>query len=103
MSWIIFALLCSVFISISALLQKKILFQEHAIEFCFVVALYNGVLTAPMLLFGDFSNFNIEVFLVILFSGILSAVSFLLSAKAVRHMEVSVSSPLFATVPVITA
>ena len=103
MTWITFSLICSLFISISALLQKKILFREHAIEFCFVVALYNVVITAPFLINADFSNFRLFPVVLIILSGVLSATSFLLSAKAVRHMEVSVASPLFASVPVITA
>jgi drug/metabolite transporter (DMT)-like permease len=103
MTWIYYALLCSILISVSALFQKKILFQEHAIEFCFVVALYNAVLTTPLLIAADFSSLNLGIILTIFVCGTMSAVSFLLSAKAVRHMEVSVSSPFFATVPVVTA
>lgn len=98
-----FAILCAIFASGSAIVQKKTLFKEHAMEFSAVLALFNAVLSIPMLFYIDYSTLEPSLFIFLIIGSILGSAAFLLVAKAVRHMEVSSASPLLILGPGVTA
>jgi bacterial/archaeal transporter family protein len=103
MLWIIYTLLTAVLVSFSTLMEKKVLFKEHAMEFSAVLALFNMILALPFFLFADFTNLTLKPLVYMFISSILAAVGFLLIIKAIRHMEVSSVSPLLIMGPGLTA
>ena len=102
MEWFIFAFGAAILVSGAALVQKKTLLKEHALEYSAILALTNFLFS---LLFIPKANFDIGLLNYgILYAGSwLGAVAFLFVSKAVRHMEVSAASPLLNFGPAITA
>jgi len=103
MLWLIYILITAILVSFSTIIEKKVLFKEHAMEFSAVLALFNMVLALPFFLFADFSGLTLRPLLYMLLSSIMAAVAFLLIIKAIRHMEVSSVSPLVILGPGLTA
>jgi drug/metabolite transporter (DMT)-like permease len=103
MPWYILPLVSAILISIATIIEKKVLTKEHASEFSTVFAMFNAVLCVPFIFFADFSNLTIGRVLVIYFASLLGTLSFLLTAKSTRHMEVSASSPWMILAPAVAA
>ena len=102
MQWYILALGSAILNALSAVTEKKTLFKEHAMEYATVISLIMFVLS---LMFINKVSFSMPVsywFLLVIIS-IMDAIAFLYITKAVRHMELSESSPLFVFGPAITA
>lgn len=93
MTWFIFALLAAIITALSAVVEKKTLLKEHAMEFSAVLAIFNLIILLPFI--GKI-NFKLEAinWAMIIFVSLLSSIAFLFFAKALRHSEVSVSSAL---------
>jgi drug/metabolite transporter (DMT)-like permease len=103
MPWYILPLVSAILISVSTIVEKKVLVKEHATEFSTVFAIFNAVLCVPFIFFADFSNLTIGRVLVIYFASLLGTLSFLLNAKSTRHMEVSASSPWMILAPAVAS
>ena len=100
--WYILMLIPIALGTIVAITEKKALMKEHAMELSTVFALMIAGLSLILLPFADFS-FPTYYWLIIYIASVFGAVAFLFIAKAVRHLELSKSSPLFTFNPVITA
>ncbi len=102
MQWFIFALGAAVLTSFVSVIEKKVLFKEHAAEFSATLAILNFAITIPFFYLIDFS---IEpfVWILIILAAFFASVGFLFVAKAVRHMEISAASPLLNFGPGFTA
>ena len=103
MSWFIFAVAAAILTAAAAIVEKKVLFKEHAMEFSAALALNNFVLAIPFLFFADYSSLSFISILLIFAASILGSIAYLLVAKSTRHMEVSVAGPLMIFSPAITA
>jgi len=97
--WYTFAFASAIFTSIAAVIEKKTLLKEHALEFSTVLAILNVLLSLFLLPLVDF-NFPSNLWFLIIIAGIFAAFAFLLIAKAVRHMEISSVSPILVFAPV---
>lgn len=103
MLWQVFAFLSAIFGSASAIIEKKTLFQEHAMEFSAVLGVVNATLALPFFFFVHFRLLTVSNIFIILLAAVLSSFGFLFTARAVRHMELSVTSPLMVLAPAFTA
>lgn len=92
MEWFVFALGSAILTALAAVLTKRTLFEEHASEFSTSLAITNVVVSIPLILWVQIS-LPLFVWFVIIFSAFMAAVGFLLTAKALRHMEISIVSP----------
>ena len=99
MSWIFFAFLCAILLSASALVEKRVLFTIHAVDFSAAIALLDVVFSIPFLFFIDYSKIDIFSISLIFITATLASVAYILVAKGVRHLEVSTVSPLLALSP----
>lgn len=99
MSWFFFAFLCALFLSAATILEKRVLAKVHSIDFAIASAVLNLLFSIPFLFLVDFSDLSPIVVAFIFCSAFLAAVSFLLVAKGMRHLEVSVVSPLLSLSP----
>ncbi len=99
MNWFIFALLAALFVSASALVEKKALKTVHSIDLSSTLAFSNLIFALPFLFFVDFSKVEFHSMVVIFGSGLVAAIAFYLVAKAIRHMEISTVAPLLALTP----
>lgn len=102
MEWFIFALGSAILTAIASVIEKKVLFKEHATEFSATLAVMNFLVFAPLFLFVDFSMAPFIWFLIAA-SALFASFGFLFVAKAVRHMEISAASPLLNFGPGFTA
>lgn len=83
-------------------MQKKALFNLHAMEFSSSLAITNLVLSLPLFFFVDVSQLSWELVFIMFVVSVLSSTAFLFISKGVRHMEISEASPLFVFAPAIT-
>ncbi len=105
MEWYIFAFACAFIASLAAITEKRTLIKEHAMEFSTVLAIFNCLLSIPLLVFADFSIFysSIDLLVLIYCASLLGSVAFLLIAKSMRHMDISIVSPLLNFNPAVVA
>lgn len=100
MEWFIFALGCAFFASLAVVVEKKTLMKQHAMEFSAVLALFNLIIVAPLLFFADLT-IPLEILGILYVGSIFGTIGFLYVAKGLRHMEISVTSPLLSFQPAI--
>lgn len=101
--WYFFALITMVLAGLAAVVTKKTLFREHAMEFAVTLAIINMLFLSPFLFRINYSIISLKAWLLILTVAIFASVAFLLVVKSVRHMPISISSPLMALGPALTA
>ncbi len=105
MEWYVFAFACAFVVSLAAITEKRTLIKEHAMEFSTVLAIFNFILSIPLLVFADFSIFynSIDLLILIYCASLLGSIAFLLIAKSMRHMDISRVSPLLNFSPAVVA
>jgi drug/metabolite transporter (DMT)-like permease len=102
-AWIIFAFLTAILASASSLVEKKTLFKQHALEFSATLSIYTLILSVPFWFLADFSSVSLAVIGLIYLASLLGAIAFLLIAKALRHIEISLTSPFLVFEPAMVA
>jgi transporter family protein len=103
MTWFIFAVLSAFFASLASILEKKTLERIHAVDFSTVLAFAAALISFPTLFTASWEHVSLPVLGAIFLVSILAAAAFIQVTHGVRHLEISSSSPLFLTSPMITA
>ncbi len=103
MQWFLLALLSAIFLSASSIIEKQVLKKVHAMDFSSAHAVLNFFLSLPFIFFIDWQEVTGIIILFTLTASLFSALAFLLSAKGVRHLELSTVSPLLSLSPGVTA
>jgi drug/metabolite transporter (DMT)-like permease len=100
--WYFLILGSIVFTTIGALIEKKTLYKEHAMEFSTV---FYVLLSLFSLILIPFLDFGFPTYYILIIYGLswINALGFLFIAKGTRHMQISSSSPLMAFGPMIVA
>lgn len=100
LAWYYFILISSTLMGVSTIIEKRTLKKEHA-------AAYSAALTILILpfslIFLPFANFNISMYeiAVIYAISVVSTTTYVLSARAYRHGNISITSPLLSSLPVL--
>jgi len=102
MQWYLLALGSAVLNALASVTEKKTLFKEHAMEYATIISLFMFFFSLIFLGKADF-DMSAQVWTLLVILSLLDTVAFLYITKAVRHMELSESSPLFVFGPAITA
>lgn len=102
MTWLFFALLTAFLSSLAALAERRALYRIHSIDFAAAIAFTTAALTLPVLFTADWNKVTPLVLGFIFILSFVSAMAFLSVTRGVRHMEISLSSPLFLLGPIIT-
>lgn len=103
MEWYTFAMLGALFTGFAAITHKKTIKDVEALDFSTVLAIVNLLISIPILLNTDFSQISRNAYILIFFCSLFATGGFLFVSKAIKHMEVSDSSPLFTFAPAIIA
>jgi drug/metabolite transporter (DMT)-like permease len=103
MIWLWYALATAIGIAIVTLLEKRILNKEHATEFVVTLSIVNLIFSIPLFLHIPYQSLTAIPLLLLLGTGVLSVCTQILNARSLRHMDVSATSPLYATTPAMTA
>src|SRR3989338_5392296 len=83
---------------VGIVVQKKILFKEHATEFSTVFSLVTFLLVLPFFFWADLS-LTLPVLGLVYIESLLTTVAFLFATKAVRHAEISAVVPFHSFTP----
>jgi len=102
MSWVFFAIMAAILTATSTIVEKKTLFKQHATVFSATLSLLIFILSIPLLVVADFSNVDFVSVLIMFFISALASIAFLLAAKSLRHLDISVSAPLMTAGPAFT-
>ncbi|PIZ52936.1 hypothetical protein COY26_03200 [Candidatus Woesearchaeota archaeon CG_4_10_14_0_2_um_filter_33_10] len=93
-------MLSAVLTAASTIIEKKTLLKEHAMEFSTVLAIFNFLIALVLLPYINF-NFPIRILCLMYLASVFGSTAFLFIAKSVRHMEISLVSPLMTFSPAI--
>ncbi|MCK4957061.1 MAG: EamA family transporter [Candidatus Cloacimonetes bacterium] len=103
LQWYYFAMLSALFSASAAILEKKTLFKERALEFSTLLAIFNIVLSLPFLFTINFANLNNPALLVLFGKSILGMFAFLFIMHGIRNLEISGALPLLVITPGLVA
>ncbi len=103
MDWYTLAFLSAIFSAMAAISQKKILFKMDALEFSFVLSIFNALLALLFLLNTDFNNLNQLSLLLLYGKTIIGALAFWCVMLALKNMEISGALPLMVLTPAVVA
>ena len=92
MPWYLFGFVCTFFIGLHLVTSKKILVFENALEFLTVLASAQFLVLLPIIPYVEIPS--MEVFLLIIFQGILLTVGLLLQFTVLRKMPISTVATL---------
>ncbi|MEI6731300.1 MAG: EamA family transporter [archaeon] len=99
MEWYIFALISAIFSALAAILEKKILFKEKALEFTVILALFNLVIASFFFFRTDFQTLSLPGLGILLFKSFLNALAFLFVMYSIKKLELSETLPMLALTP----
>lgn len=103
MEWFILAITSALLSATAAISQKKVLFDIGALEFSFLIAIFNLLFSLPFFLAVDFSAVS-ELSLIFLYiKTILGAMAFWCVMLAIKNMEISGALPLMVLTPGLVA
>lgn len=103
MEWFIYAFITAILLAAVTVVQKKVLLKEHAMEFAATLAIVILIISLPFFLVINYSLLRLDSMGYLFLDGLLVASALLFVAKAVRHLDVSDSSPLLVLGPAVTA
>jgi len=103
MNWYTLAFLSAIFSAIAAISQKKILFKINALEFSFILSLFNALIALLFLVNTDFGNLNQLSLLLLYGKTIIGALAFWCVMLALKNMEISGALPLMVLTPGVVA
>lgn len=101
MTWLAYALLTALFSSLASLCEKRALNRLHSIDFAAAIAFVTALLTLPVLWTSSWEKITPGILLFIFILAFIAAMAFLSVTRGVRHMEISLSSPLFLLGPLV--
>ncbi|MCB9260261.1 MAG: DMT family transporter [Ignavibacteriales bacterium] len=99
MDWYLLAFISAILSALAAVLQKKILFNFDALEFSFVLSIFNAVLVLAFLPQIDFITLNLVGLIILFGKTILGALAFWYLMLAIKNMEISGALPLMVLTP----
>jgi len=103
MNWFLLAS-CSALLSASAaIIQKKVLFRLHALEFSFLVSITILILSSFVLFSVDITSISSESLIILIVKSMLGGMAFLLVMMSLEHNQISSALPLLGTTPAIAA
>lgn len=103
MNWFILALLSAILSAAAALSQKKILFKTDALEFSFVLSVFNIFTSFPLWYAANFSDLSIISLALLFLKTLIASIAFLNVMLALKNMEISGALPLMVLTPGIVA
>lgn len=103
MTWFVYAVLSAFLASLESILEKKTLQRVHSVDFSAVLAFAAALISFPTLFTASWAHVSLPVVGAIFLVSLLAAYAFIEVTRGIRHLEISTSSPLFLTSPMITA
>lgn len=103
MNWFLLATGSALFSATAAVVQKKVLFKLHALEFSFCLSLVILVFSLFVPFSADVTSLSPTALLILIGKSILGGLAFLLVMMSLEHNQISSALPLLGTTPAVTA
>lgn len=103
MDWFYLAFISALLSAAAAVLQKKVLFNLDALEFSFILGVFNLLFAFALLPQIDFNNLSLPGIIILYFKTILGAFAFWNVMLAIKNMEISGALPLMVLTPGLVA
>ena len=103
MDWFYLAFTSAILSACAAVLQKKVLFDLDALEFSFLLGIFNLIFALFFLPQVNFSSFSLISLVILYCKTILGALAFWNVMLAIKNMEISGALPLMVLTPVFVA
>ncbi|MBN2571374.1 MAG: DMT family transporter [Ignavibacteriales bacterium] len=103
MTWFVIAFISAFLSALAAIFQKKVLFKESALEFSFLLSVFNLIFALPFLFFADYSTLTIPSLLILYGKTILGALAFWCVMLSLKNLEISRALPLLVITPAFVA
>ncbi|MGC8585971.1 MAG: EamA family transporter [Candidatus Micrarchaeia archaeon] len=99
-AWYYLALLSSLFMGFSTLIEKRALKTEHPTAYS---ASFTTLIAIASLVFIPFANFHISIrnIAILYVLSVISTSTYLLTAKVYKHSSVSVATPILSSMPML--
>ena len=101
MSWFVLAIIGSCFASLATILQKRTLEHIHTVDFAVALSFIAAVLTTPALFMYSWETVTPAMMGVVVIVSVIASVAYFWMVRAVRHLPISVSSPLTLLSPIV--
>jgi drug/metabolite transporter (DMT)-like permease len=103
MTWFLLASCSAVLSASAAIIQKKVLFRLHALEFSFLVSFAILILSIFIPFSIDITSVSPSTLAILIGKSILGGFAFLLVMMSLEHNPISSALPLLGTTPAVTA
>ena len=103
MDWYLLAFISAGLSAVAAVLQKKVLFDFDALDFSFVLALFNALFALTLLGQIDFSSISVTGLIILYLKTFIGALAFWFVMLAIKNMEISGALPLMVLTPGVVA
>lgn len=101
--WFVYSITSAILAALSTILEKKTLEKEHSFNVSVAIAILAAILLSPALFIHRSVDIPPMALLIMFLGSILATIAFIEVTKGIRHMEISVSAPLFLLAPLITS
>jgi drug/metabolite transporter (DMT)-like permease len=99
MNWFFIALISAVLSAASAISQKKVLFSLSALEFSFLVSLFNLLFSIPFFFAFDIGSISPESIAILFIKSVMGALAFYNVMLALKNLDISGALPLLVLTP----
>lgn len=99
MFWFLVAFTSALLSAFAAVSQKKILFKMEALEFSFVLAVFNMLFSIPFFTGVDIASLSADNIIALYIKTLLGALAFLNVMLAIKNLEISAALPLMTLTP----
>ncbi len=103
MNWLIYALIGTIALSLGFIIQKKSLMKEHPLQFVTILAIFSVIISIFFFPQVNLTSISKTLLLFLYISSLGWAFSGWYLAKAIRHMQLSSTTPLLNLTPAIVA
>lgn len=102
MLWLIYALFCAIFVSLTEIFQKRALFKESSIDFGLTRSTFALLILLVLL---PFINWEVSLtsLLFVFFVSLLFVIADFYRSRSYKHMDISSAAPFYNLLPAIVA
>lgn len=101
MAWFFFSLISALSVTGETLVEKGVVRHHNPALFASVAGVLGGLLTVPFIFIVHWNHMSAFVYLWLCLCGTVTGLAFFASIRSLRHIQVSISAPLFTLTPLI--
>ncbi len=103
MLWLVFAIIAALTVSAENITEKGLIRRQDPALFSAIVMVLSGLIVLPFIWIVDWSKITLPIFLWIVLCSLVVSSAYNFSMRSMRHLEISVFSPMSTLTPAIVA